>query len=163
MKNGSTLRSNDNLQIHIKPTKDCYLYALIYDSQGIAGMLFPSRMVNVNNKVRGGRSYHIPGDNNWFYLDNNTGTETIYVLASIAPMEDIDRLLTAMEGAGKRKQQETSQAMLAQVNSMKRGIGGTRTGPVHAYKTSDGDNISNVTQIVEGKGVVVWSINFKHM
>jgi hypothetical protein len=163
VKNGVVLKSDDNLRIYVRPTTDCYLYVLVFDSMNVASRLFPSPMAGLNNKVPGGRDYQIPDGGKWFFLDNNTGTETIYVLASTNPMSDIDKLVASMETKGKRNRQEDSHEILDKVNILKRGIGGTRPGAVRHYRTEDGDNISSVTQIVQGWGSVVWSVSFKHI
>jgi hypothetical protein len=158
---GSALKSNDNLQIHVKPSRDCYVYGIIYDSQGIVDLLFPSQMAGVNNHAKGGTTYTIPKNNQWFFLDENTGTETIYIVASVTPMDDISNLLDSMRAKNKKQQQEVSTQVIAQVRT--RGIGGVTQGPVRHYRTKDGDDIENVTQIASGKGTVVWKLSFKHI
>jgi hypothetical protein len=163
VKSGTTLRSNDNLQIHLRTSIDCYIYVLMYDSQGKANLLFPSSMAGTNNRMKGNRDYQIPGRNKWFFLDENTGTETIYVLADVSPMTDIDGLLADMERKGDRQQKDDSQKILTRINIRTRGIGGVTTAPPRQFKTSDGDTINNVTQVVKGKGALVWSVSFKHI
>lgn len=162
VRNGSTMKSNDNLQIHLRTTRDCYIYVLMFDSAGKASMLFPG-MGGTNNRIKGNRIYSIPAGNDWFFLDESTGTETIYVLADVSPMTDIDRLLADMEHKGSRQQKDDSQKILTQVAFLKRGIGGTSAGKPMAFKTSDGDTISNVSQVVKGRGSLVWSVSFKHI
>lgn len=163
VKNDSVLRTNDNLKIYVKPSRDAYIYVLIFDSAGKADMLFPSAQVGMHNHVRGGQTYPVPDGNQWFYLDENTGTENVYVMASLTPMADIDKLLAAMESKGQRQQQEDSKKILAQMDVLKRGVRGIKTGPPRNYKTSIENDIKSVTQIVEGSGSVVWSLSFKHI
>jgi hypothetical protein len=160
VKEGSTLRSKDNLRIDVRPSRDCYLYVIIHDSQGIVDLLFPSQMASGNNHAKGGRTYTIPKNNDWFVLDENPGTETIYIVASVTPMEDIDRLIAGMRAKKKQQKQETSNQIVAQVRT--RGISGVTQGPVRHFRTKDGLNIENVTQIVSGKGSVVWKRSFEH-
>lgn len=162
IKNGSTLKSNDNFKVYIRTTQDCYVYVLMFDSEGKASMLFPG-MGGSNNRVKGNRNYQVPAGNDWFYLDEKTGTETIYVLADINPMTDIDRLLADMDRKGSRQQKEDSQKILTQVAVLKRGVGGVSNGKPMAFKTSDGNTIQNVTQVVKGRGSLVWSVSFKHI
>lgn len=132
--NGSVLLSNDNLKIHFRVTRDCYIYVLLFDSELKANLLFPSSLVGFNNKVKGNKEYQVPSGNNWFYLDEKTGEETIYVIADVSPMDDIDQLLASMEGKGKRQQIEDSSNILAKSNIRNRGIGGVRTGPLAILK-----------------------------
>jgi len=162
IRNGSTLKSNDNFKVYLRTTQDCYVYVLMFDSQGKASMLFPG-MAGSNNRVKGNKNYQVPAGNDWFFLDDNRGTETIYVIADISPMTDIDRLLADMDRKGSKQQKDDSQKILTQVAVLKRGVGGTTTGKAMAFKTSDGDSINNVTQIVKGRGSLVWSLSFKHI
>lgn len=162
IKNGSTLKSNDNFQVNVKTSKDCYVYVLLFDSEGKAGLLFPG-MAGSNNRVTANKVYQIPAGNKWFFLDDKTGTENIYIIADVNPMTDIDHLLADMERKGNRQQKDDSQKILTQVAVLKRGVGGVSSGKPMAFKTSDGDTISNVTQIVKGKGSLVWSVSFKHI
>ncbi len=162
IRDGSTLHSGDNFQIHLKTSRDCYVYVLLFDSKGKASMLFPG-IAGSDNRVNGNRDYQIPSGNEWFYLDENTGTETIYVLTDVNPMSDIDRLLSDMERKGNAQQREDSQKILAQVNVLKRGVGGITKGKTLTFKTSDGDTISNVTDVVKGRGSLVWTVSFKHI
>ena len=163
VKNDGVLRTNDNLKIYVKPSRDAYIYVLVFDSVGKADMLFPSAQISMNNHVRGGQTYPVPEGGQWFYLDENTGTENVYVMASLTPMADIDKLLAAMESKGQRQQQDDSKKILAQMNVLKRGVRGIKTGPSQTYKTSVETDIKSVTQIVEGLGSVVWSLSFKHI
>ena len=85
------------------------------------------------------------------------------MIADINPMTEIDRLLVDMERKGSRQQKEDSQKILTQVAVLKRGVGGVSSGKPITFKTSDGDAINNVTQIVKGRGSLVWSVSFKHI
>lgn len=162
LREGAALRSNDNFQIHLRATRDCYVYVLLFDSQGKAGMLFPG-MAGSNNKLKANRAHQIPAGSDWFFLDEHTGTETVYVLAAAEPMTDIGRLLADMDRKGSRRQIEDSQKIMAQVNVMKRGVGGVTSGKTLAFKLKDGDTVQNVTQVVKGRGSLVWSVSFRHI
>jgi hypothetical protein len=163
VKNGGTLKTDDNLKIYIKPSRNCFIYVLVFDSEGTAGMLFPDPRIGMDNRVKGGATYQIPDGTQWFYLDERTGRETIYVLASLVPMSDIDRLLLSMETKKKHQQQEDTKKILASADVLKKGVRGIKLGPSHQYKTSDADEIQSVTQIVEGTGSVVWLVSFQHV
>lgn len=163
IQNGTSLKSNDNFQIHVRPSKDCYLYVLIYDSEGKAVELFPSEMTGFSNRIVGNKSYKIPAEDNWFFLDEKTGAETIYILADIEPMTDIDRLLADMEKKGCPRQHEDSQKILSQIDSHKRGISYVGPGRIQTFNMTNGDTINNVTQVVKGRGGLVWSVSFNHI
>jgi len=81
-----TLYSDDYYQIKVKPDEDCYLYIFQADSSGNFIRLFPmktfqGRNINNLNPLAGGQTYTLPGNGISFSLDNNIGTERIYLTA----------------------------------------------------------------------------------
>ena len=94
---GSVLRSYDNFQVHLETNRPAYVYILLYDSQGTASQLFPDPKIDQRGFLEQGRKVVVPANDLWFWLDEHTGTETIYVLTSEKPMSDIQGLLAKME------------------------------------------------------------------
>ncbi len=128
---GAVLRSGDNIQVHFSANADCNVYILIFDSQKKASRLFPDQKIVMSNKVKANMDYSVPPGDQWFYLDEHTGTETIYVLASYEPMSHLDTLLSEMErtsGNGKEGEQRTdevSDQIRENIGTLYRGMGPT--------------------------------------
>lgn len=85
--NGSVLRSGDHYKIIFTPSQDCYVYIFQVDSANMIYRLFPMEqfggvMVNNLNPVQAGQTYYLPAEKKSFVLDQQTGTERIYFLAS---------------------------------------------------------------------------------
>lgn len=85
--NESVLYSGDHFKIVFIPAEDCYVYILSIDSQNTVLNLFPMEefggvTVNNFNPVKGGQTYYLPAPKKAFFLNEETGTETIYFLAS---------------------------------------------------------------------------------
>ena len=85
--NGSVLHSGDHYKIIFTPAEKCYVYIIQVDSANKIYQLFPMERfggvtVNNFNPVEPGRRYYIPGEAKSFHLDEQTGTEKIYFLAS---------------------------------------------------------------------------------
>jgi uncharacterized protein DUF4384 len=159
---GSVLRSGDNFQIHLEPSRTAYVYILMYDSQGKAGQIFPDPKINQPGSVAAGSKLVVPARDLWFWLDENTGTETIYVLASEKPMTDIGGLLAKMEGRDDAGQKRASQEIKEKIAVMQRGVGGIVKGNSVTYTLSDGKKIQKVTDVVTGTGSVVRAVSFLH-
>jgi uncharacterized protein DUF4384 len=159
---GSTLRSRDNFQIHLKSSRPAYIYILIYDSEGKASQLFPDPKIEESGFVQEGQSLAVPGPESWFWLDDNTGTETIYVLASENPMADIRGLLAKMQTADDAGQQRAAQEIKERIAVMQRGVGGITKGQAAIFTLSDGKKIQKVTDVVTGTGSVVRVVSFLH-
>jgi len=159
---GSVLRSGDNFQIHLEASRPAYVYILVYDSQGKAGQIFPAPKINQSGSVDGGRKVVVPARDLWFWLDEHTGTETIYVLASEKPMTDIKGLLAKMETGDDAGQKRASQEIKQRIAVMQRGVGGITKGQAVTYTLSDGKKIQKVTDVVTGTESVVRAVSFLH-
>jgi S1-C subfamily serine protease len=99
IEDGSILQSRDEFKVQFETNKDAYVYILIYDSLNKANLLFPDSKIRLDNKVKANKSYTIPESGHWFWLDENVGVETVYILASESPLDNIKALLVGMEGA----------------------------------------------------------------
>jgi Domain of unknown function (DUF4384) len=78
---GSVLRSYDNFQVHLETNRPAYVYILLYDSQDKASQLFPDPKIDQRGFLEQGRKVVVPARDLWFWLDENTGTETIYFMS----------------------------------------------------------------------------------
>jgi len=159
---GSALRSGDNFQIHLEASRPAYVYILMYDSEGKASQLYPDPKVSQSGSVEGGRKLVVPARDLWFWLDEHTGTETIYVLAADKPMADIRGLMAQMEGGSEASQQRASRQIKERIAVMQRGVGGITKGQAVTYTLSDGKKIQKVTDVVTGTGSVVRAVSFQH-
>lgn len=90
LQDDGTLRSGDLFKIIFTPKQTCYIYIFQIDSAGQIFSLFPMeefggvRLHNVN-PVQAGKTYYLPAENKSFQLDDVTGLEQIYFLASRKP------------------------------------------------------------------------------
>lgn len=159
---GSVLRSHDNFQVHLETNRPAYVYILLHDSEGHASQIFPDPKIDQPGFVEGGKKVVVPGEDLWFWLDENTGTETIYVLASEKPMPDIRGLLAKMEAADEAGQKRAAQQIKERIAVMQRGVGGITKGQAVTYALSDGKKIQKVTEVVAGTSSVVRAVSFDH-
>ncbi len=173
VREGSTLRSGDQYRINVQANSDCYLYTITYDSLGDVYPLFPHPQINMSNYIRGGVEYLIPGEHDpWFTLDDNVGTETLFLIASYEPLKDLEQLIKRMIEAGKGGQEVKQRIahLQASQDSMAAGryrVSGERgtvlRRPKARFKLSNGRPVQQVMAIVEGKSRVVQAISFKHV
>ena len=99
VKDGDTLYSDDYCRINFELDQDAYAYVLYYDSSGNLHQLYPDPDTETPQKVKGKMTYTIPsGENDWFQLDDRSGTETVFVLASNKPISDFKEMLGAAQG-----------------------------------------------------------------
>lgn len=88
----SVLRTDkDPYQIFFRPHQNCYVYLLQKDSAGQWYILFPEKGSGFNiNPVSQGKDYWVPGFDKEFPLDKTKGEETIYLLASMWQVSDLE-------------------------------------------------------------------------
>lgn len=103
---GSILYSNDCFRICFKTFQRAHVYFLVKDSSGEAYSLFPHRKIQLRNPVQPELMYEIPMENVYFCLDDKTGIETIYILASTSPIDKLDKLLTSIEKSEDEKERK---------------------------------------------------------
>lgn len=157
VREGSLLRTHDQFQVHIQPQSEGYVYALIYDSSGKVSLLFPSEY-QADNRVRPGTEYILPQGGLFYELDEVPGTETIYLIASATPMDDLAWLLEKMEKAG----DADVVADLMKNRIRTRGIARIVPGKTQSYALTNGAKVQKVTEVVQGQGAWVRKISFEH-
>ena len=162
VREGSALHSGDNFQVHLESNRPSHIYVLLFDSQGRVSQLFPDPKIEQPGFIEGGRKAAIPDKDLWFWLDDNPGTETIYVLALEKPMSDIRELLRKMEKANEAERKRLAGEMKQQIKIVERGVGGVDKGKTVSYTLSDGRTIQKVTDVVAGSGAVVRAVSFHH-
>lgn len=162
VREGSVLQSRDHFQVHVETNKRSHIYVLLFDSQGHAAQLFPDPKIEQPGFFDSGRRIAVPDKDLWFWLDENPGTETVYVLASEEPLNDIRGLLSKMNEASETERKRLSGEIRQRIGIVERGVGGVAKGKTVSYALSDGRTIQKVTEVVAGSGVVVRAISFEH-
>lgn len=86
LKEESRLRSrSDRYFIFFRPLQDCYAYVLQEDPRGKVDLLFPQK--GDNACVESGNDYWVPGFGRAYTLDDVTGEEKLYLLATSWPLK----------------------------------------------------------------------------
>jgi len=103
VKDGGVLHSGDMFRIKFELREEAYVYLLALDSLGNLSRLFPDKDTELPLKIKPHETYIIPIEDEWLQLDDNTGQETLYLLASTEPIEDIDQRLDELRKSGTDK------------------------------------------------------------
>ena len=147
IREGATMYSGDRFRVGVQPSKDCYVYLVVRDAQQRVNVFFPSAQA-VNNRVEADRELYMPGEGLSFELGKETGTETIYVLASEQNLTDVDELVRVLQDVQTRD-----------VFVVHSGSGGAVQ---KAARLDDGREVRRVTELVEGYGAVMRSFTIDH-
>jgi hypothetical protein len=93
VKPGDTLKSGESYFFHIKPSKECFLYLFQVDSSGTVFRLFPNDKYHTGgNPIQANARMTLPNEGEVFYLDQTSGREEFYFLASQEPLEQLETL-----------------------------------------------------------------------
>jgi outer membrane protein OmpA-like peptidoglycan-associated protein len=142
----SVLNSGDRYQIYVRPSTSCHVYIYQKDSRGGGTWIFPCKECGVTNPVQAGTEYWFPRRDLYLRLDDNTGEETIYLMASRLPAADIEHAMKNLAAAG-----NADEAFVL------RGLGGTRPGPA-------AKSVRPPVEEIFGRGGALYTkIIFKHV
>lgn len=85
VKEGERLRSGDRLEIEVVSDADVYLSLVQFFADGSAAVLADGHHARAGQRVR------LPAGGGYYQLDQFTGVEHLYFLASRAPLEQVDQ------------------------------------------------------------------------
>jgi len=100
---GDSLNTGDSFKIKYQLEEEAYVYLLSRGSQGKILKIFPEKDTLQLVKLEPNKVYNLPQNDKWFVLDDNIGKETLYLLASRKPIEDIDRKVDKLKASGIEK------------------------------------------------------------
>jgi hypothetical protein len=90
---GGVLHSGDRFQIAFETNKDAYVYVFFQDNAGKITALF-------SGKVPGDKPHKLPGEHDWFKLDESKGREEVHVMASKRPIINLDEVVQQLTREG---------------------------------------------------------------
>ena len=173
MDSGTTLRGpggghpGDRVGVAFAPANDAYVYVVAFDSTGWIQSLFPDPALGHSNPVPAGKEILLPGDA-LFGLDNVTGVETIYVLASNNPRHDIESQLAPFFGKERPPGAEPAYRSVERPIIISRGLTGLRPASVNqasmeqASTSVSGTPVLNSFLAADGADELVVTLWFNH-
>lgn len=90
----TVLQSGEELKMMVKLQKDCFVYVVYYGSQGEVELLFPYTLKQLQEDYEVGKNYYIPKGREWMQLDQNTGKEKFFILASSERLLNLESLIS---------------------------------------------------------------------
>lgn len=115
----TVLHSGDRMKILFEPQTESFVYILYYSSQEELLMLFPSEPSAAPTLP--GRKYSIPVGNQWFKLDDVTGIEKFYLIASVRRLEKLESLYQSHLAKTRAENVQASiRAIFAEIKDLKR-------------------------------------------
>ena len=88
------LSSGDQLKIYLKPMANAYIYLFFQDTSDALYLLFPTMISDFDSFYKFNKNYLIPKGDEWFFLDDFTGTEKFYLIVSNQRLKKLEELTT---------------------------------------------------------------------
>ena len=86
------VKSGDELRIFLEPLSNAYIYLYLYDSGKKLSLIFPADFAVFASDDYSGHAKYIPQRGNWFTVEDPTGTERFYLLASERRLDSLEQL-----------------------------------------------------------------------
>lgn len=116
----TTLQTGDQLKMMVRLKMDCFIYVIHETPSGEISLKFPYDLKQFTTDYRVGKNYYIPKGREWFKLDNNTGRETFYVIASSRRLLDLEALLSKYKDADESKKPAVAKDIVAEIRSVRK-------------------------------------------
>jgi hypothetical protein len=114
------LRTGDQIKFYLKVNDKCFVYLIYRSSQGELSILFPHRFKLMNPEYTLAGNHYIPKGDQWFELDEHTGEEKFYLLASKERLMNLEALINDYENADTAKKPPLAKAMLAEIRKLRK-------------------------------------------
>ena len=159
LEEGGVLTADDFYGIFFEPPADSWVYILQQDSTGAISVLFPNpAFSDLTNPLSAGTPVWIPKDfNNWFFLDQNVGRESFFVVASKDRHKELESLISGDQRG------DVLGPLAKLLGEGERGLGGVETLKKEPKLLPDGNSPVLEEQLLRGEGDnFVYSLEFEH-
>lgn len=123
VRDGDVLTPRDNYKVLFSVHQACYVYVFQIDSTTKIDIIWPPE--GGSRSTSPGIAVSVPPREDWFYLDENTGVEHIYVVASLEPIRKMEELFQSVRSTSWQRREKVSVRDPVVIH---RGIGGTQKG-----------------------------------
>lgn len=116
----TNLKTGDQIKFFLKVNDNCFVYLIYRSSQGELSMLFPPRFKLQHAEYTVAGNHYIPKGDQWFELDEYTGEERFYLLASKKRLMDLEARINDYESADRAKKPALAKTILAEIRSLRK-------------------------------------------
>jgi hypothetical protein len=112
------LGTGSKLKLLVEPMSPGWVYLVLLDSSQELHVLY--RKSSAVSRAHGAKPTYIPPGSQWFELEKGAGMETFFLLASIEPLEELERLLDRHEAAPGADRKDAAAAVVEEVRRLNR-------------------------------------------
>lgn len=114
------LKTGDKFKMLVELKKKCFVYVIYQNAQGEVTMLFPYSLKQFDFDYEVSKKYYVPRGDTWFQLDDNTGRETFYLLASHQRLGEVEYLLNLYESSDQARKKQIAGQMVAEIHNIEK-------------------------------------------
>jgi hypothetical protein len=114
------LKTGDQIKFFLKVNKNCFVYLIYRSSQGELSVLFPQRFKLKSAEYTVAGNHYIPKGDQWFELDEHTGEERFYLLASVNRLLGLEALINEYESADAVKKSPLAKKILFEIRKLRK-------------------------------------------
>jgi hypothetical protein len=114
------LKTGDQIKFFLKVNENCFVYLIYRSSQGELSILFPHRFKLQSAEYTLAGNHYIPKGDQWFELDEHTGEERFYLLASKKRLMDLEARINDYESADAAKKPSLAKTILSEIRNLRK-------------------------------------------
>jgi hypothetical protein len=116
----TVLKTGDQIKFFLNVNQNNFVYLIYHSSQGELSVLFPKRFQLQSSEYSAAGNHYIPADDQWYELDEHTGEERFYLLASVKRLAELEALINDYESADAAKKLPLAKKILAQIRRLRK-------------------------------------------
>jgi hypothetical protein len=116
----TALNSGDQIKFFVRLENPSFLYLIYQNSLREMNVLFPYRFKQLESRDTMSGKHYIPDESRWFELDEHTGQEKFYLLASTQRLFDLEALINQYEIADKAKKLELTEKITSEIRNLRK-------------------------------------------
>lgn len=114
------LKTGDQIKFFLNVDRNCFVYLIYRSSQGELSVLFPQRFNLKSAEYTVPGDHYIPKGDQWFELDEHTGEERFYLLASVERLPELEAFINEYEAADAAKKQPLAKKILVEIRRLRK-------------------------------------------
>lgn len=116
----STLKTGDQFKMMVELKSMCFVYLIYHGSNGEIQLLFPNDPKQFDKNYHVAEKYFIPQGDLWFAMDEHTGLETFYLLASKNRLSGLENLLQKYQSSGSERKPGVVSEVIEQIKKVRK-------------------------------------------
>jgi hypothetical protein len=114
------LKSGEEFKMYVKLHKECFVYVVYYGSKGELALMFPSSIQQFQKDYLVDKNYYIPVGRKWEQLDQNTGPEKFFLVASSERLLDLEAKIGTYLSAEDSKKKTLAEEVVSEVRNVRK-------------------------------------------